>query len=195
VSRVLRHGVIAFSIGVLALACAPGSGAPSGSLGRPVTERLEMEPFPGWREIADGQTRAGSRTEWVPAEQKSGEPSDRLTREVLVGKQSVAPQAFALERLTALTSDCLSRSNDGPRRATEEGNDVAYVELTCVRAGIRSLAALFKVIRGHEALYVAQREFHYLPSRADLRDARAYLSDQVYLCPIARGSGRCAKHQ
>jgi hypothetical protein len=151
-----------------------------------------MEPFPGWSEIADSHTRAGARTEWVPAGQRSGEPSDRLTREVMAGKQSLDPREFAVERLEQLTSDCLSRTNDGPRRATEEGNDVAYVELTCMRAGGRALAALVKVIRGHEALYVAQREFHYVPNSADLRAARTYLAQDVYLCPIVRGPGRCA---
>lgn len=181
-------------LAALALGCAGGGGVPSQALGGPVTERLEMEPFPGWRQIADAHGRDGSRTEWVPAEQKSyGEPSDRLTLEVMLGKQTVSPREFATVRLTKLTTDCLTRTSDGPRAATEEGNDVAYVELTCMRAAGRALAVLFKVIRGHEALYVAQREFHYAANRAALRDARTYLADEVYLCPLARGTGRCAQ--
>ena len=118
---------------------------------------------------------------------------DRLAREIFVGQQATAPRDFASERLRQLTSDCITTSSDGPRPATEEGNDVAYTEVTCMRADGWTLTALFKVIRGHEALYLAQRDFRYAPSHAELRDARNYLAKQVYLCPITRGIGRCAR--
>jgi hypothetical protein len=174
----------------LACACAGGGGVPGEVLNDPITERLVMAPYPAatpWKQVSDRHTRGGSIAVWVPAGQDLEHARDLLTRQVILGRGKVAPSDLASELAKAYTERCPDARVGGPRRGTEDGNDVAYTEVSC---SLQQLV-LLKVIRGHEALYAAQREFRREPEAAALREANAYLAEQVYLCPVIGGTGRC----
>ena len=174
------------------LACQGAGGVPGEALHDPYTERLVMGAYPPgapWPQVTDDHTREGTLAEWAPAGSDARRPKDVLSQQVLFGREETAPADAARDELLRISKDCSSAKTDGPNPGTEEGNDVAYAEVTC---GDGSLV-LFKVVRGHEALYLVRREFARAPSAQERRAADAWLAEQVYLCPITGGIGRCLR--
>lgn len=193
-----RCGRVPAALAALLAACATGGGLPGEALREPMAERLVMGPYPAespWKQVTERHTRDGSLVEWVPAGQAREGAHDVLTRQTFFGRRDVGALALASDSAKAAALECGAARTDGPRPGTEDGNDVAYAEVTCSRGSgsTRDALVLLKVIRGREALYLARCEFRALPSAARLREANAYLADQVYLCPLAGGIGRCAK--
>jgi len=181
------------ALGLLAACGNPGA-LPSEAMYDPITERLIAAPYPAeppWRQVVDAHTREGTRAAWVPPDQDEERAADRLIEEALFGRQKTAPEELLAERAQkrAAAPGCLMAQAGAPVRATEDGNDVAYGELGCPGKSL----VLWKAIRGHEALYVVSREFGHPPGGEEVRAARAYLAEQVYLCPITGGYGRCAR--
>jgi hypothetical protein len=185
-------------VAVLQAGCAATGGVPSEAFGDPIAERLVVAPYPAqtlWKEVTDRHTRDGSLLEWVPADQERNGARDVLAQQTFFRPRDVSALELARDLAKRIALDCEVARTDGPRPGTEDGNDVAYAEVTCSRGSgsTRDAQYLLKVIRGHEALYLAQREFGYEPSAAQLRQANAFLADQVALCPLAGGIGRCAR--
>jgi hypothetical protein len=185
-------------LGLTALGCANGGGVPGEVLNDPITERLVMAPYPAatpWKQVGDRHTRSGSVSIWVPADQDLKSARDLLTERVVLGRAKLAASEFAAELAKDVARGCEAARTEGPRPGTEDGNEVAYAEVTCSlgQGATQDATALLKVIRGHEALYVAEREFRDAPSANELREANAYLAEQVYLCPVAGGMGRCVQ--
>src|SRR5262249_19740666 len=98
-------------------------------------------------------------------------------------------EAARAEQVEISKQGCFSVSAEGPTPGTEDGNDVAYAGVSCLDGSL----VLLKVIRGHEALYLVRRGFSAPPNPPEGRAIDAYLADQVYLCPITGGIGRCAR--
>ncbi|HKC50462.1 MAG TPA: hypothetical protein VKF60_06685 [Myxococcota bacterium] len=185
-----RAALVLAALGLTALGCTLGGGVPGEALNDPITERLVMAPYPAappWRQVSDRHTREGSVAVWIPPDQDAKAPRDSLTQRVLLGRGKLTASELASELAKDIARGCESARIEGPRRGTEDGNDVAYAEVTC---SFQQLV-LLKVIRGHEALYVAEREFRDEPSAAALREANAYLAEKVILCPVMGGLGRC----
>ena len=164
------------------LACAGGGGVPGEALHDPYTERLVMTPYPPdapWPQVTDSHTREGTLLQWAPPGSDPERPAEVLTQQVSFGGQNGFPNMD--ERASCRSGDSL--------HGTEDGNDVFYAELTCDKG----VTVFRKIIRGHEALYFVSRSFSHPPSAQERRAIDAYLRDQVYLCPIAGGIGRCAR--
>jgi hypothetical protein len=182
---------------ILVLGCTGGGGLPSEALGDPIAERLVLAPpaESPWKQVTERHTREGSLAEWVPADQARAGARDVLAQQTFFGRRTVTALDLASDSAKEAALGCGAARTDGPRPGTEDGNDVAYAEVTCARGSGSTREALFllKVIRGREALYLARREFAYSPSAVQLREANAHLASQVYLCPLAGGIGRCAK--
>jgi hypothetical protein len=177
--------------GLTLVACASASGTPGEALYDPITERFIMAPYPAaapWKQVSDRHRRGGSIAVWVPADQDLEHARDLLTKQMILGRNKVEASELASELAKGLAERCQDAHIEGPSRGTEDGNDVAYAEVSC---SLQQLV-LLKVIRGHEALYAAQREFRREPDAAALREANSYLAEQVYLCPVSGGTGRCA---
>jgi hypothetical protein len=163
------------------VACAGSGGVPSEALHDPYTERLVMAPYPPeapWPQVTDRHTREGTLLEWAPPGNDPERPTEVLGQQVLFGPRKAG---WNLE-----VARCRS---GGAHPGTEDGNDVRYEELTCEEGS----AEFHKIIYGHEALYDVFRRFSHAPSAQERRAIDAYLRDQVYLCPIAGGIGRCAR--
>lgn len=180
-----------------AIGCAGGGGVPGEALYDPISERLVMQPYPAampWKQVSDRHTRDGSLTVWIPASQDLESARDLLRRRVVLRRGKFAASELASELANGIAKDCGIARSDGPVRATEDGNDVACATVTCSRGqGSTHDALVFlKVIRGHEALYVAEREFRRELDAAGLREVNDYLARNVYLCPVTGGIGRCA---
>jgi hypothetical protein len=185
------------ALGLTALGCETGGGIPGEAMGDPITEHLVMAPYPAataWKQVSDRHTRSGATTVWVPADQEPKSARDRLTRQVMFGRGKTAPAELASELAAEIAEACEGARTDGPRRRTEDGNEVAYAEVTCSlgQGAKQDSLVLLKVIAGHEASYAAEREFRHLPSAAELRVANGYLAEQVFLCPVTGRTGRCA---
>jgi hypothetical protein len=171
------------------LACAGAGGVPGEALHDPYTERLVVGPYPPdapWPQVTDEHTREGTLSEWAP---KPEPAADRLSQQVLIGRQATEAAEAAREEVLRISRACRSLRTDGPNPGSEDGNDVAYAEVGCADGSL----VLLKVIRGHEALYLVRRRFGASPSAQERRAIDAWLADQVYLCPITGGVGRCAR--
>jgi hypothetical protein len=172
-------------------ACADPGALPSESRGEPISERFVVEPLPAaqpWRLASDQHSRQGAVRTWSPAGSSAEASSDLLRKETRFGAPKTAPSEVAREELARLAAACPGAQIAGPRTGTEDGNDVAYGEVTCRRPAL----VLLKVVSGREATYLAERTFQDPPGAQALRDANAHLAKQVYLCPIYARSGRCA---
>jgi len=180
---------LAALLGCLA-ACAPNA-LPSESRRDPISERFVVEPWPAtppWKRTSDRHTRQGASSRWAPEGAAPDAPGDSLWKEIRFGAQQAEASDFARDELARLAKDCPGAKVGGPHAGTEDGNDVAYGEVSCSRPAL----VLVKVIRGHEAQYLAERTFQDPPGAQALRAANAFMSERVYLCPIYAATGRCA---
>src|SRR5262249_30788036 len=147
------------------LACEGAGGVPGEALHDPYTERLVVGPYPPdapWPQVTDEHAREGTLSIWAPDPLRK---ADNLTQQVLFGRQKTAPAEAAQQEVIRISKLCTSVQTDGPSPATEDGNDAAYAEVTCADG----TTVLFKVIRGHEALYLVRREFARPPSPQERR--------------------------
>ncbi|HTO09020.1 MAG TPA: hypothetical protein VMR86_18365 [Myxococcota bacterium] len=179
-------------LAAVSLACAGGGGVPGEALHDPYTEVLALGAYPPdapWPQVTDEHTREGTLAEWSPVAREVRHPKDVLSEFVLFGRQETEPADAAQAEVIRIAKTCSSTHSDGPSAGSEDGNDVAYAAVTCAGGSL----VLLKVIRGHEALYLVRREFAHAPASQERRAADAWLADQVYLCPVTGGIGRCAK--
>jgi hypothetical protein len=173
-----------------------GGGLPSLATNAPMAEKLTCEPYAAggpWQQVLDRDTRQGSTEIWVPQGQTLQGAARRVRKNVAFNPAMTAVQAaqFSLiDGLTGCDKGAIPQL-EGPDPGTEDGFDVAYGESTCALGAIQH-HLLVKAIRGQEAVYSIEVRFNADPSADELSVARDFLAKEVYLCPVARGAGRCA---
>ena len=194
---VSRYACLVAATWVLSCTGSGGAGGlPSLASNGPMAEKLTCEPYAAggpWQQVMDRETRQGSTEIWVPQGEKLASARRRVRKNVAFNPGMTAVQAAQFSLMDGLTG-CDKGANpqlEGPDPGSEDGYDVAYGEATCSLAAIRH-HLLVKAIRGEEAVYSIEVRFNADPSAEEVKVARDFLAKDVYLCPVARGAGRCA---
>jgi hypothetical protein len=126
-------------------------------------ETLVVPPYPAsapWKKITDAHNAQQMMIEWIPADQNENAIGDILTEQAFYGSP-LAPDAFVARFLSGVGGACRDARVNGPKMGTENGFPVAYAQAYCAgqKGANKDVDIFLKAIRGHDALYVVQREF------------------------------------
>ena len=181
----------------------------------PAAEHLVMAPYPGppaWTSITDKVGANGFYHEHIPANQTVAGFTDILTDQSFNDHAGFDPAAYLKVVFAGIPNACSGARVTGPQVLQEGGYAVAYGQVYCGRQNGKSFGVMifYKVISGHDSLYVISREFHTPPSAngallsfppgheaqaAALLKAQSiadqYLANQVYLCGGPSTDTRC----
>jgi hypothetical protein len=178
-------------------------------------ETLIVPPYPAatpWKKITDQHDTTQLMIEWIPADQNEDNIADILTEQAFSTDQDAS--TFVTGILKRVVGACRRASVNGPKSGVENGYPVAYAQAYCVgQTGANKDVDIFiKAIRGHDMLYVVQREFrrpavpNAVPgitpfSKDQLAEVKArleaqgaandFLVQQIQLCPSLQGSSTC----
>ncbi len=127
-------------------------------------ETLSVSPYPAtalWKKITDRHDGQLTWIEWIPADQAVDDIHDILTEQILPTQKGTRAADFMTGFFKRIYAACTGLSVNGPNNRTEDGYDVAYGQAYCVgqKGAGKDVDIFLKVISGHDALYVVQREF------------------------------------
>jgi hypothetical protein len=145
-------------------------------------ERLVFTPYPGdgkWKEITNKSGPDGWMRESIPSEQDVADIKDIITLQAFANLKSSDPANFLEGMMKRSRSACENVRVNGPNKREEKGQDVAYGQVYCgkQRGKDYGVNMFIKVLKGKDALYVVQREFH-VPATA-VGGVTSFSADQM----------------
>lgn len=128
-------------------------------------ETFVVPPYPAnppWKAITNKENADQKLMEWIPANQSETVIDDILTEQVFYRLKNVDPAMFMQTIVKGTAQACDHVRVNGPTRKTESGYPVAYAQIYCghQKGTTIDVDIFVKAIGGHDAMYVAQREFH-----------------------------------
>lgn len=181
------------------------------------SEHLVFTPYPEgtkWKEITNKGDTNGWMRELIPSEQDITNIKDIITVQAFSGPKLPDPSDFLKRMMKSSVSACENVRVNGPKGAEERGHDVAYGQVYCGKQNDKDYGVnmFIKVLKGKDALYVVQREFHvpvtavggvmsFSAGQMDqmkammkaTNETMKYLVDVVTLCATSDTDTRCSE--
>lgn len=180
------------------------------------TESLVVKPYPAvtpWKALPVKQNEKQKTEQWVPADQSETAFRDLLAAYTDLKPLDKTPAAVMRTEIFFARIHCRAASVNGPKEGIENGYPVAYAQVYCVgnRDTNEDIDSFIKVIIGKSLNYTIIREFHRpavpgakpglsefpagkeaeAKTKLEAEIADKFLVDQVQLCPLASGDGKC----
>ena len=135
----------------------PRQPAPA-TAGATITEKLLLNPPPGWTSVGTSSTKTSATTHLFPPGQNAEKWNEMLTIQVMSDSQADAREH--IQRIVeASRSNCEASGLSPVTEGLSNGYPVSTMTVTCTKgrnSGLGGLVAV-KAIRGAQALYVVER--------------------------------------
>jgi hypothetical protein len=161
-------------------------------------ESLYVLPPKGWKIGYHGQRGDVELTEVIPGDQTIQDWSEMLTVQIITGRPQAGPEDVLRDQLAEIRKVCDDVAVGPTSPAEENGYPTAMRAIGCTKSKEwgKGELNLYKVLRGHERLYVVARSWRGEPFDRDRLPVSPETTKEwlVFMQQVVLCDGRDAQH-